>query len=135
MQILRNPESVVASLSRSPFRRKFKLSAADRGFVREQGMQEVQAHARLLIVERLAMAEPVNDGRQTPFRGHPVSVAQHGTATCCRRCVEKWHHIPAGRALAAAEQDYVLALIMIWIKLQLRPHSGGRTEASTSAAA
>lgn len=35
-------------------------------------------------------------GRQTPYRGHPVFVAQHAAATCCRTCLERWHAIPAG---------------------------------------
>ncbi|WP_251023391.1 DUF4186 family protein [Streptomyces sp. ISL-10] len=29
----------------------------------------------------------------------PVFVAQHATATCCRTCLERWHVVPAGRAL------------------------------------
>jgi hypothetical protein len=29
------------------------------------------------------------DGRQTPMRNHPVFIAQHATATCCRGCLEK----------------------------------------------
>jgi hypothetical protein len=33
------------------------------------------------------------------MRGHPVFIAQHATATCCRGCLAKWHDIPAGRAL------------------------------------
>lgn len=34
-----------------------------------------------------------NDGKQTPMRGHPVFIAQHATATCCRECLKKWHNI------------------------------------------
>src|SRR3546814_7102519 len=57
-----------------------------------------------IVEKRLAPAEPVNDGKQTPMRGHPVLIAQHATATCCRSCLAKWHGIPAGRLLDAAEQ-------------------------------
>ncbi|MEU6081408.1 DUF4186 family protein [Streptomyces sp. NPDC047108] len=45
----------------------------------------------------MAPAEPYKDGRQTPYRGHPVFVAQHATATCCRGCPQRCHHIPQGR--------------------------------------
>jgi hypothetical protein len=48
----------------------------------------------------------MNDGKQTPMRGHPVFIAQHATATCCRGCLEKWHAIPHGRALSEQEQRY-----------------------------
>lgn len=75
----------------------------------------MEVHARQLITARLAPAEPRNDGRQTPMRGHPVFVAQHATATCCRGCLAKWHAIPAGRELQPAEIDYVVAVIVRWI--------------------
>lgn len=49
------------------------------------------------------------------MRGHPVFVAQHATATCCRGCLAKWHGIAAGRPLTKAEQDLAAALIMRWL--------------------
>lgn len=79
-------------------------------------------HAEELVERRLAPAEPRNDGRQTPYRGHPVFVAQHATATCCRTCLERWHDIPAGRALDDAEQGYVVEAICRWIVGQYAPH-------------
>ena len=74
-------------------------------------------------IKRLAPAEPANDGEQTPMRGapkgHPVFLAQHATATCCRGCLEKWHGIEKGRALSDDEQRYVVDGIMRWIRLQI----------------
>jgi hypothetical protein len=54
------------------------------------------------------------------MRGHPVFVAQHATATCCRSCLAKWHHIPAARELDEAETAHVLAAIRHWLILQTR---------------
>jgi hypothetical protein len=34
------------------------------------------------LSKRLAAASPPNDGKQTPFKGHPVFTVQHATATC-----------------------------------------------------
>jgi len=68
---------------------------------------------------RIAPDFPKNDGKQTPMRGHPVFVAQHATATCCRNCIQKWHGIEKGRALNERQVDYVGALIMGWIGEQL----------------
>jgi hypothetical protein len=68
-------------------------------------------HAARFIRERLAPALPANDGKQTPYRNHPVFVVQHATATCCRRCLEKWHAIQKGRQLTSEEPAYVLAAI------------------------
>ena len=79
-------------------------------------MPTVVEHARTFIRDRLSAAEPRNDGKQTPFRGHPVFVAQHATATCCRGCLMKWHGIPKGRALTAAEQDRAVEAIQRWLR-------------------
>jgi hypothetical protein len=121
MEIPRNPRTVLSSLARSPFRRKFRLSVADRAYVQEHGLAEVLAQAHVLVAERLVSSQPLDEGKQTPFRGHPVSVAQHGTATCCRRCLQKWHQIPVGRRLLAAEQDYIVSVIACWLQSQTRP--------------
>ncbi len=86
------------------FRAKFRLRGRDRAVVDLRGIATVRRHAEELIERRLAIAEPRNDGRQTPYRGHPVFVAQHATATCCRTCLERWHDIPAGRVLDDAER-------------------------------
>ena len=47
--------------------------------------------------------------------GHPVFIAQHATATCCRSCLQKWYGIPKGRALTEEEQAMVTDVIMQWI--------------------
>ena len=102
-------------LSQSKFRSSFSLKANDRSYVSEKGMEKVREHACDFIRKRLAPAEIPNDGKQTPMRGHPVFVAQHATATCCRGCLEKWHRIPKGRELTEAEQEYIVNVIMEWI--------------------
>lgn len=84
-------------LSRSSFRAKFELSAKDRAYARAKGKAVIDRHARELLRARIGAANPRNDGRQTPWRGHPVFTAQHATATCCRGCIAKWHHLPQGR--------------------------------------
>jgi hypothetical protein len=78
----------------------------------------VLQHAADFIRDRLAPANPANDGKQTPMRGHPVFIAQHATATCCRSCLAKWHKIPPGRALSDKEVDYVVHVISAWLALQ-----------------
>lgn len=50
------------------------------------------------------------------MRGHPVFIAQHATATCCRGCLNKWWKIPKGRELTEEEVDFVVGLIMAFIK-------------------
>jgi hypothetical protein len=107
-----------ASLRKSKFRSKFKLTQKDRDYIATKGLETIKEHAFQFINSRVAPDFPKNDGKQTPMRGHPVFIAQHATATCCRKCIQKWHGIAKGRALNEAEVDYVVALIMVWIEGQ-----------------
>ena len=111
--------SLFQRLGQSEFRSSFSLKSNDRHYVREKGMDAVRRHAQDFIAKRLAPAAPANDGRQTPMRGHPVFVAQHATATCCRGCLAKWHGIAEGAALSETEQAYLVDVIMEWITRQM----------------
>ena len=51
------------------------------------------------------------------MRNHPVFIAQHATATCCRGCIEKWYKIPKGKELSLNEQNFIVELIMEWINI------------------
>ena len=111
-------------LAQSTFRSRFQLKEADREYIRSKGMDTIRAHAAQMIKQRLADAEPRNDGKQTPMRGapkgHPVFIGQHATATCCRGCLEKWHGIPKGRALTEEEQAGITDVLMQWIERQMK---------------
>lgn len=105
-------------LAKSAFRSKFKLSAKDRGYIEAKGMEKIEKHAADFIASRIAPARPKNDGNQTPLRGHPVFVAQHATATCCRGCIAKWHGIEKGRDLSNDEQRRLIEIILAWLEKQ-----------------
>jgi hypothetical protein len=111
-------EPLLKALANSPFRRRFHLAASERSYLAEKSLPTVLQHAADFIEKRLAPAAPPNDGKQTPFRGHPVFVAQHATATCCRSCLAKWHKIPRGRLLTSEEQSYILRVLEHWLKVQ-----------------
>jgi predicted Fe-S protein YdhL (DUF1289 family) len=115
---MRSLDEVFRALSRSPFRRRFRLGRTERAYLEKRSQDEIAEHARRMIQDRLAPAHPKNDGKQTPMRGHPVFIAQHATATCCRGCLAKWHGIAAGRALTDAEQAHAVAAIQQWISAQ-----------------
>ena len=107
------------SLEKSKFRSKFKLSQKEWDYISAKRLDTIKNHAFDFVNSRVAPDFPKNDGKQTPMRGHPVFIAQHATATCCRGCIQKWHGIEKGRALTVAEIDYVVALIMGWIERQI----------------
>ena len=113
-----DPDELFEALSRSRFRSRFRLGGKEAAYLRQRGMETILVHAREFVESRLADAEPANDGRQTPMRNHPVFIAQHATATCCRGCLQKWHRIGKGRPLAEAEIDYIVGIIERWLSRQ-----------------
>ena len=111
-------------LSRSSFRAGFRLSRKDIEYLNEKGPDVIERHARDFVRIKLAPAEPVNDGKQTPMSGHPVFKAMHATACCCRGCLEKWYRVPRHRALTEEEQEAVVKLLMGWIGKQQKGEEG-----------
>ena len=115
---MRDIDTVFDALSHSSFRMRFRLGAREEAYLREHGMTEVINHAGELITRRLAPEHLPNDGKQTPFRGHPVFIAQHATATCCRGCLANWHEIEKGKEMRPAELAHVSAVIGNWLRKQ-----------------
>ena len=111
--------NILDKLAKSEFRSRFKLRAKELEYIKDKGLDTIYSHACDFIRDRVAPAEPTNDGKQTPMRGHPVFIAQHATATCCRGCIEKWHKFPKGRELTKTEQEYLVSVIMEWITRQI----------------
>ncbi len=106
-------------LSKSDFRRSFKLRDKDISYVKDKGIDVIREHAYNFINDRLKGYPLVNDGKQTPMRGHPVFVGQHACACCCRMCLYKWHGIDKNRVLKSNEINYIVELIITWIEKQL----------------
>lgn len=117
---MRDPDALFTALAGSAFRRNFQLQGKDLAYLQSKGLPKVLEHAQDFIAKRIAPALPQNDGKQTPFRGHPVFVAQHATACCCRGCLAKWHDIAQGRVLTAEEQTYIVAVIERWLRNQIQ---------------
>ena len=110
----------LASLKKSKFRSKFKLTGKDRQYIQDKGIDTIRQHALDFIKTRIAPQYPKKDGKQTPMKGHPVFIAQHSTAICCRGCIQKWHGIKKGRALSDQEIQFLVELIMGWIEGQIK---------------
>ena len=112
---MRDAQEALSRLRQSPFRSRIHLQTMELDYLHKKGMTEVLQHGSDFIAKRLAPAFPTNDGKQTPWHNHPVFVAQHATATCCRGCLQKWHEIPKGRELTRQEQEYIVNLIGQWL--------------------
>ena len=112
-------EQTLERLAKSNFRSKFHLSQKDKAYVREKGLDLVRSHCADIIAKRLAPAEIENDGKQTPMRGHPVFVAQHACACCCRGCLNKWYKVPQNIELTETQQERIVNLLMSWIKKEI----------------
>ena len=109
-------EFILEQMQKSKFRSAFILKQKEKLYIEEKGIDIIEKHAYDFIGARIAPSNILNDGKQTPMKGHPVFIAQHATATCCRGCIEKWHKIKKGKELSKEEKDYIVSVIMTWIK-------------------
>lgn len=110
-----NNEYLLYKLSKSIFRNNFKLSEKDIEYINRVGLEKIKVHAYDFINNRLKDVSKIKDGKQTPMRGHPVFIAQHATATCCRNCMYKWYRIDKNKILTDKEIDFIVEIIMEWI--------------------
>jgi hypothetical protein len=113
---MRDLDELFAALEESHYRRPIRLGPRDHAYLVAKTLPVILEHARGFIRERLAAADPPHDGRQTPRGGHPVFVAQHATATCCRKCLEKWHYIERGTSLDDEHVDYIVRVLERWLR-------------------
>jgi exodeoxyribonuclease V alpha subunit len=116
---MRTIEQTLERLKASNFRAKFHLSEKDKAYVKEKGMELLRAHCADIVQKRLTPAIIANDGKQTPMRGHPVFVAQHACACCCRSCLNKWYNVKIGVELSNDQQEKIVNLLMAWIEAEM----------------
>ena len=109
-------KNIFDRLSKSKFRSSFHLKDKDILYIENKGIDKIREHAYDFVTKRLADTSNVTDGKQTPMKGHPVFIAQHATGTCCRRCLEKWHHISKNKNMTDDDIKYVVDIIMSWIE-------------------
>ncbi len=114
--------NVINKLQKSKFRSLFKLKQKDINYINEKGMSMIKRHAVDFINQKLAPANPENDGKQTPMKNHPVFIAMHACACCCRTCLYKWHKIPMNKELTKDEKNYIYGLLIYWIILEYKKH-------------
>lgn len=116
---MENISDILVKLSKSKFRSSFHLKQKDFDYISEKGIEKIKSHAYDFVNKHLKDISTFNDGKQTPMKGHPVFVSQHATATCCRECLCKWHHIGETHILRDEEIDYIVDVIMTWIKKEI----------------
>ncbi len=113
-------DEALDKLQSSKFRASFHLTSKDKAYILDKGIDTIRLHADDFIRSRLAPATIPNDGKQTPMRGHPVFVAQHATACCCRGCLFKWYKVRPGKELNDLQIEKIVNLIMAWIEREMR---------------
>ena len=107
-------DEALQKLKTSKFRSSFSLTEKDKG------IDTIRRHAYDFVRQRLTPAVIPNDGRQTPMHGHPVFIAQHACACCCRGCLNKWYRVPKGVELSDIQQEKIVNLLMEWIRRQMQ---------------
>ncbi len=100
---------------------KFVLGEPEQEYVTSRGMEILRLHATDFVNKRLAPANPKNDGRQTPTKGHPVFIAQHACGCNDRSSLEEFFGIEKGRELTEGEVEMIVDVILKWIEEHLDP--------------
>ena len=122
------PQSIDQALKRlgkSSFRSSFHLSAQDIAYIDRRGWDVIRSHAEDFVRQRLSDAFPRRDGKQTPMKGHPVFVAMHACACCCRGCLQKWYKVRQGVPLTDAQQAQIVRLLMAWLRREYDRQKSG----------
>ena len=70
-------DQALYKLEQSKFRSSFKLTKAEKAYLEEKGMETAHRHAADFVRQKLAPADSLNDGRQTPMHGHPAFKTMH----------------------------------------------------------
>ena len=112
-------DEAFARLARSKFRSRFQLTADDLAYIERVGLEAIRSHAEDFVRKKLGPANPVNDGKQTPMRGHPIFKAMHGSAMCCRGCMEKWWHVKRGIPLTDKQRAKAVDFLMAWVERRM----------------
>lgn len=113
-------ENKLNSLDNSKFRSSFHLRNYMKEYINNKGIDTIEKHCEDFINKNLKIYNKEKDGHQTPTKNHPVFIAQHATATCCRGCIEKWYHIPKEKELNDKEIKSIKAIIMSWINREIK---------------
>ncbi|MYV97694.1 DUF4186 family protein [Streptomyces sp. SID3343] len=109
------------AIAKTASRSRFQLSGRERTLAETLGETGLRWYTYDRVARRIGPAKPAKDGKQTPYRGHPVFVAQHATGTCCRDCLEELHGIAKGNQLDKAELNYVVNVICLWLTREIGP--------------
>ena len=115
-------DQALDKLQHSKFRSSFYLTKKEQTYLQAKGMDVMRMHAENFVRQKLAPADPINDGKQTPMSGRPVFKAMHATACCCRGCLNKWYRVPLRRELTDSEQQRIVNLLMAWIGRNYSSH-------------
>ncbi len=111
-------EEALNKLEKSKFRSSFHLTKKEKAYLEEKGTDVMRSHAKDFVRQKLAPAEPLNDGKQTPMHGHPIFKAMHATGCCCRGCLDKWYKVPLHQELNEVQQEKIVNLLLAWIDKQ-----------------
>ena len=112
---------ILIKLSKSKFRSSFHLNNKMIDYVNSKGLNVIKEHAYDFVNKRLKKYDYKKDGKQTPMKQvHPVFIAQHACACCCRGCIEKWYGIDKYRDLSEKEINYIVNVIIKWINKEVK---------------
>lgn len=86
-------------------------------YANQRGRLSILIKAKEIITKKIAkIPQGYFDYLCTPKKGKEiVHYAQHATATCCRKCLDRWHNIPEDVVLTEEQINYCVNLIDLYM--------------------
>lgn len=118
----KNWKVLMDKIAESDYRGEIDLGEEEIAYIESRGFDMMVRHAEDFVERRLGPANPRNEGRQTPLKGHPLFLAQHATGANSRAALAEYHSIPEGKALTHEQIDYVTDVVLRWLTERLEAH-------------
>jgi Domain of unknown function (DUF4186) len=113
-----SPEAIFQELGREFIRDHYLNKPIDersKRQIKREGLSSIRSRARQHLKSRIGGEPNAWDGRQTPLEGSILYMAQHATATCCRKCAYYWFAIPKDRPLTEAQLDFCEKMVLAYL--------------------
>lgn len=88
-------------------------------YAKRKGKTSLKEAVRRRLHTSVGAGTDAWDGRQTPKENNPIFYAQHATATCCRKCMEKWHNVSRDEPLEEKDLEYFARLVDLYLDERL----------------
>lgn len=92
---------------------------------KQRGILRIKQRAKEIIRKKIGHPAKTRwDNMCTPKQGTEIiHYAQHATATCCRKCLKRWHNVPLDVDLTDSQIEFCVGLIEQFVEDKIKKSS------------